>query len=143
MKLLKTYVSYSATDTEDFAEQFAHTLKAGDFVLLQGDMGAGKTHFTKGLARGLGITDVVTSPTFALHNVYYGNVVLNHFDFYRITDSAEAEVLGLNEYFYDGQSICVVEWGNNVADLLPDKKIVVNLDIKDDDTREITIGTEQ
>ena len=99
--MFQTCISHSVAETENIAERFAQTLTGGEAVLLVGEMGAGKTHFVKGLAKGLNIDDVITSPTFTLHNIYYGRLTLNHFDFYRVEDPAEAEMLGLDEFFYD------------------------------------------
>ena len=81
------YISNSVEQTMDIAMQFAATLNGGETVLLSGDLGAGKTHFAEGVARQFGIDEVVTSPTFTLHNCYQGRLALNHFDFYRIDDS--------------------------------------------------------
>ena len=122
------FISHSVEQTQLFAEQFASTLVGGEVLLLDGDMGAGKTHFVKGLALGLGISDVITSPTFALHNAYQGKLRLNHFDFYRIDDPAEAEMLGLDEFFYQKNGVCAVEWWQNVADLIP-KNVAIKISI--------------
>ncbi len=132
-------VTHSVEETECFAERFGKTLVGGDVLLLNGDLGAGKTHFVKGLARALGIIDVITSPTFALHNIYYGKLTLNHFDFYRVENSEEVEILGLNEFFFDKSGVCAIEWSENVADLLPSHCIVVTIEKIDDNTRSITI----
>ena len=134
-----SFISHSVAETESFAEQLAKSFTGGEVLLLKGDLGAGKTHFVKGLARGLGIDDVVTSPTFALHNSYSGRLTLNHFDFYRIEDSEEVAILGLDEYFYDKQGVAAIEWSQNVANLLPKHCITVAIDKIDDDTRKITI----
>lgn len=133
------FTTRSATETEQVAENFAQTLVGGEILLLKGDLGAGKTHFVKGLARGLGIDDVVTSPTFALHNVYFGRLTLNHFDFYRIENSEEAEMLGLNELFYDKNAVSAIEWSERVADLLPPNCITVAIDKVSDSVRIITV----
>jgi len=133
------FVSCSVKETERIAQTFGKTLHGGEVVLLRGEMGAGKTHFVKGLALGLDISDTITSPTFALHNQYFGRVTLNHFDFYRIEDSAEAEMLGLNEFFYDKQGVSVIEWSENIADLLPDGCISVTIEKLSDTSRRITI----
>ena len=130
----------SCAETEAFAEEFGHSLSGGAVVLLRGDLGAGKTHFVKGLARALGIDDIITSPTFALHNVYNGaNLTLNHFDFYRIENSEEVEMLGLNEYFGEKSGICAIEWSENVADLLPKNCIIVTIRKLSDCEREIVV----
>ncbi len=137
--MVETFETATVTETEQIAEHFGQTLTGGETVLLQGEMGAGKTHFCKGLAKGLGVDDVVTSPTFALHNSYKGRLTLNHFDFYRIDDPAEAEILGLDEFFYDKQGVSVIEWGDNVKDLIPPTRITVTIDKIGGDSRRITI----
>lgn len=131
----------SCEQTERFAEEWGKCLVGGDVVLLRGDLGAGKTHFVKGLARALGVREVITSPTFALHNSYDGDRwTLNHFDFYRVESSEEVELLGLNEFFFDKSGVCAIEWGENVASLLPTNCIVVTLDKISDNERRITVS---
>lgn len=139
MCMQKTYVTNSVIETERIAEQLGRTLSGGETVLLSGEMGAGKTHFVKGLAVGLEISDVITSPTFALHNSYTGRLTLNHFDFYRIDDSSEVEVLGLNEFFYDDRGVSVIEWGENIADLIPANSIRVTIEKLSENRRRITL----
>ncbi len=114
--VMSTYLSKSSEDTMEFARQYAKTLKSGDVLLLDGDMGAGKTVFAKGIARGLGIQEQVTSPTYAYMNDYDG--VLFHYDCYRIESVEQAERLGLADYFEMG-GICLIEWSQNIAPLLP------------------------
>ena len=127
-------------ETENVAKEFARTLVGGDVVLLCGDLGAGKTHFAKGLACGLGVEDVVTSPTFALHNSYQGaTLTFNHFDFYRVESSEDVEMLGLNEFFWDKSGVCAIEWSENVRELLPRNCICVNFEKISDNERKITI----
>ena len=111
-------VSESAEETAAIAEAYAKTLRAGDVVLLEGDMGAGKTAFAKGVAKGLGIEEEVTSPTYAYMNDYDGR--LFHYDCYRIESVVQAEQLGLADYF-DMGGICLIEWAQNIAPLLPRK----------------------
>lgn len=142
MKQLCVVTTHSVRETEQFARQFAARLSGGETLLLNGEMGAGKTHFVKGLAAGLGIEDVVTSPTFALHNSYDGILTLNHFDFYRLDDSAEAELLGLNEFFGRQGAVAAIEWGERVSDLLPRGCIVVDIAKMGDDDRKITVSQE-
>ena len=91
---MKTYLSHSVEETKQIAKDLATTLKGGETLLLDGDLGAGKTHFAKGLAEGLGIDELVTSPTFTLHNIYEGGrLTLNHFDFYRVDNPEDVEML--------------------------------------------------
>lgn len=112
------FISKSREQTEQFATEYAKMLKPYDVVLLDGDMGAGKTVFAKGVARGLGIEEEVTSPTYAYMNDYDGR--LFHYDCYRIESVAQAENLGLADYFEMG-GVCLVEWAQNIAPLLPKK----------------------
>ena len=109
-------ISKNQQQTEQIAYEYAKTLSKGDVVLLQGEMGAGKTTFVKGLAKGLGIEDEVTSPTYAYMNDYDG--VLYHYDCYRLSSGEDAEALGLTDYFYAG-GICVIEWSENIKSVLP------------------------
>ena len=135
----REFISNSVIETQNFAESLAKTFTGGETLLLMGEMGAGKTHFVKGLAKGLGVDDVITSPTFALHNVYSGRLTLNHFDFYRIDDSEEVAILGLNEFFKDKNGVAAIEWSENVADLLPKHCITVTIEKLDENTRKITV----
>ncbi len=130
------YISKSLKQTYKIAEEFAKTLKAGDIVLLNGEMGAGKTAFTKGIAKGLGIEDEITSPTYAYMNDYDGK--LYHYDCYRLTSGEDAEALGLTDYFYTN-GVCVLEWSENIKSVLPNEVIKVNIEKIDDKTRKITI----
>lgn len=113
---MSTFISKSREETEAFACEYAKTLQRGDVVLLDGTLGAGKTVFAKGVARGLGIAEEVTSPTYAYMNDYDGR--LFHYDCYRIESPEQAERLGLADYF-DMGGICLIEWAQNIAPLLP------------------------
>ena len=113
---MAVFISRSEADTLSFAKEYAKTLQAGDVVCLEGDMGAGKTVFAKGVAQGLGIFEEVTSPTYAYVNSYANK--LFHFDCYRVESEAFAESLGFSEYF-DMGGICLVEWSENIKGLLP------------------------
>ncbi len=110
------FISKSREETESFATAYAKTLCAGDVVLLDGEMGAGKTVFAKGVAKGLGVEEEVTSPTYAYMNDYDGR--LFHYDCYRIETVEQAEQLGLADYF-DMGGICLIEWAQNITPLLP------------------------
>ena len=130
-----TYISKSREETMAFALEYAKTLRAGDVVLLDGDMGAGKTVFTKGVAKGLQIEEEVTSPTYAYMNDYDGR--LFHYDCYRIESVEQAESLGLADYF-DMGGICLIEWSQKIAPLLPKKVKRVTIKKIDETTREIS-----
>ncbi len=127
-------IAKTPEQTMEYAEKYAKTLRAGDVVLLKGEMGAGKTVFVKGLAKGLGIEDEITSPTYAYMNDYDG--VLYHYDCYRLKNGAQAEALGLTDYFFAG-GICVIEWSENIADVLPENCKTVMIRKLDANTREI------
>lgn len=123
--------------TIQIAKEYAKTLAAGDVVLLEGEMGAGKTVFVKGIAEALGIADEITSPTYAYMNDYYGK--LYHYDCYRLKSGAQAEALGLCDYFY-GKGICVIEWAENIADALPAHCKRVKIVKRGENEREIVCG---
>ena len=122
---MAVFVSHSEEETLSFAQGYAKSLEPGDVVCLEGEMGAGKTVFAKGVARGLGILEEVTSPTYAYVNSYQNK--LFHFDCYRVASEAFAEALGFSEYF-DMGGICLVEWSENIKGLLPQrvKRVVIS-----------------
>ena len=122
---MAVFISRSAEQTINFAREYASSLKGGDVVLLNGDMGAGKTVFAKGVALGLGIDDEILSPTYAYMNDYGGK--LYHYDCYRLSSGAQAEGLGLTDYFY-GDGVCLVEWAQNIADVLPENCKTVTIE---------------
>ena len=128
-------ITKSREETIKFAEEYGKTLRGGDVLLLDGEMGAGKTVFTKGIALALGINAEITSPTYAYLNDYDGK--LYHYDCYRLSSGEDAEALGLTEYFY-GNGVCVVEWSENIADVLPDNCKKVKIEKIDLNTRKIT-----
>lgn len=133
------FYSRSAEETERIAEGLAGSLRSGDVLLLDGDMGAGKTVFAKGIARGLGVAEAVTSPTYAYMNEYEGEkLTLYHYDCYRITSVEQAETLGLGEYFYMG-GVCLVEWAQNIAPLLPENCRRVRIVKMSENEREINL----
>ena len=99
-------------ETEKIGEEFAKTLKPADIVAMYGGMGMGKTAFTRGVARGLGIDDRVTSPTYAIVNEYYGDLSLFHFDLFRISGSDELFDIGFDDYL-TRNGVCVIEWFEN------------------------------
>lgn len=128
-------ITKSREETIKFAEEYGKTLRGGDVLLLDGEMGAGKTVFTKGIALALGINAEITSPTYAYLNDY--DEKLYHYDCYRLSSGEDAEALGLTEYFY-GNGVCVVEWSENIADVLPDNCKRVKIEKIDLNTRKIT-----
>ncbi len=134
------YTSHSPEDTEKIAAEFARTLRPNDVVAMYGDLGAGKTAFAKGVARALGVTAYVTSPTFTIVNEYKGNMPFYHFDAYRIGSSEEMYDIGFEDYIYAG-GVSLIEWSELIEDILPDKRYRVTIEKSqtDDNTRTITI----
>jgi tRNA threonylcarbamoyladenosine biosynthesis protein TsaE len=126
----------SVEETMHIARALGSLLKPGMIITLEGDLGAGKTHFTQGLARGLGVQGIVNSPTFSLIKEYQGaSLELYHMDLYRI-DPDEAEELGLEEYFY-GEGVCVIEWAGRIHEMLSKERLDIHLRIKGENEREI------
>ena len=130
------YISSSFEETIKIAQNYASTLTKGSVILLLGEMGAGKTAFTKGIAKGLGITQEITSPTYAYMNDYDGK--LYHYDCYRLRSGEDCEDLGLTDYFYlDG--ICVIEWPLNIQSVLPKNCKKVEIIKLDENKRKIIL----
>ena len=125
MKDTFKYHSKSPEESLELAKQLASKLKKGDVVTLTGDLGAGKTTFTKGLAKGLGVTRNVNSPTFTILKEYEGHLPFYHMDAYRIEN--EFEELGLDGYF-DGSGVTVVEWPSMIEEQLPQQRLGIVID---------------
>lgn len=131
--------THSPEETEAIGRKIAAKLLPGDIIAYYGDLGAGKTAFTRGLAAGLGVTEQVTSPTYTIVNEYLsGRMPLFHFDMYRLASSDELFDIGWEDYLRRG-GVCVVEWSENVADALEDP-IVVRIEHTGGDGRRITIS---
>ena len=135
------FISNSIDETKKIASEFAKSIKPGDVITLNGDLGAGKTAFTSGLIQGLGVSNMVSSPTFTIVNEYLnGEIPVYHFDLYRLGYEDELYDIGIDEYLY-GNGVCVFEWPQLVEELLEN---YYNIDIKKDldvseDYRKITI----
>lgn len=119
-------VTHSVEETVAFGARFGQNLQSGDVVALIGNLGSGKTQFTRGICQGLGVAQPVTSPTFVLINEYDGNLPVYHFDFYRLESETEIRDLGIDDYFND-TGICVIEWAERGLNLLPENRIEVYL----------------
>jgi len=130
-------------ETELFAQDFAKMLVGGEVVLLGGDLGAGKTTFTKCVLRSLGVKDDVTSPTFTIMRQYQGKKFkIYHFDMYRLSSGAEASEFGLEDYIYskDPQSIVFIEWPENIKDILVGDFLKINISFVEENVREFEIS---
>lgn len=126
------WISNALEETEEFSKKLADALQPGDVITLEGDLGAGKTAFTKGLALGLGIRKNVNSPTFTIIKEYVGRIPLYHMDVYRLEDSDED--LGFDEYF-EGEGVTVVEWAHLIEDQLPEERLNIYIHHQGNDSR--------
>lgn len=130
----------SVEETVEIGKRLGMNVTKGTTVCLTGDLGTGKTHFSKGFADGLGIKGTITSPTFTLINEYYdGRLPLYHFDVYRVHDEESVLDLGFEEYIY-GNGVCLIEWADLIEGILPEEFIHVNIEkTENEDERVITI----
>ena len=120
--------SFSAEDTAALGEQLGRNARPGEVYTLIGDLGVGKTVFTQGFAKGLGITEPVNSPTFTIVQVYEeGRLPFYHFDVYRIGDVEEMDEIGYEDYFF-GQGVCLIEWANLIEEILPESYVRVTIE---------------
>lgn len=140
--MLLEIISKNPEQTEEIASKIGQSLEGGEVIALLGDLGVGKTVFTKGLARGLGIEEPVTSPTFTLIKEYQGRVPLYHIDAYRLSSGEEAELCGLGEYF-DQEGVVVVEWPQNIWDLIPQDALEVRISLLPEGRKLVFCGQER
>ena len=130
-------ITSSATETRKLGERLAEQLKAGDVILLEGELGAGKSELARGIARGLGVTETVTSPSFTILNVYEsGRIPLYHFDWYRLESSEELYELGMDEYL-GGDGIALVEWPAMCPDAVPASCLRIRIEAEGENVRQI------
>lgn len=135
-----TFKSNSELDTMLFAKEFASKLNKGDVIVLNGDLGSGKTKFTEGFLSYFGLENEISSPTFTIVNEYKkDDLYIFHFDVYRLEDSSEFYAIGGEEYFEKG--ICIIEWGDLIKDALPKKYIQIDFsrDLTDENSRTLSI----
>ena len=135
---LKIFYSESENDTEKIGAEFSSGLNGGTVVAMYGDLGAGKTAFVRGMARGMGLSCRVSSPTFTIVNEYPGSPELIHFDMYRLSSAEELFDIGWEDYLNRG-AICAVEWSENVKDAFFGDEITVTIEKTGDSSRSITI----
>ena len=134
-----TVETHSAEETRALGERLAGRLRAGDVLVLQGELGAGKSELTRGIAAGLGVSETVTSPSFTILNVYEsGKCPLYHFDWYRLESEEELYELGMDEYL-GGDGIAVVEWAERCPDAVPENVLRIRLEVTGGESRRITI----
>ena len=118
---------HNVNDTTQLGIKLGELLNPGDIICLTGDLGAGKTHITKGIALGLGINDNITSPTFTIVNEYEGGrLKLNHFDVYRVSDPDEIYAIGFDNYIFS-DAVSIIEWANYIEEILPQDFLHINI----------------
>ena len=132
------YKTESPEETIELASKIGAVLRKGDVIAYRDGLGAGKTTFTRGLAIGAGLEDEVTSPTFALINEYHGDLDIYHFDMYRIEGTDDLETTGFFDYPMD-ESVFVIEWSENISEILPENTIYIEIKRTGDESREIII----
>ncbi len=136
-----SWTAPTAERTREIARMLSGELRDGDTVVLRGDLGAGKSEFARGIARGLGYDGPIPSPSFTILNEYEGGrLSLHHFDWYRLSSSDELYESGLNEYI-GGRGVCVIEWSERAPDALPEDCLVVTLTPQDNGARRISMET--
>lgn len=130
---MRNVIIRDETETKKFAIDVAQTLKKGDVIALVGDLGTGKTTLSKYIAEALGITEIITSPTFTIVQEYHsGRLPLYHFDVYRVDDIEEMYRIGYEEYFY-GEGVCIVEWADIVEEIIPEDAKVIFIEYGEDE----------
>ena len=142
MSEIKIYETHSMEETSELGRQMGTAAGPGDVLTLSGDLGVGKTVFTKGFALGIGVTEAVSSPTFTIVQEYHsGRLPLYHFDVYRIGDPEEMDEVGFDDYVY-GDGVSLIEWAELIEEILPEKRtrILIEKDVeKGFDYRKITV----
>lgn len=135
----ESYISDSAAQTEDFACKFADSVDSGIVIAMKGDLGAGKTCFTRGFAKGMGFLGDVNSPTFAIVNEYLGGrLPIYHFDMYRVSGWEDLYSTGYFEYMESG-GVLIIEWSENIESALPEDVVIVTIEKIDEQKRKISV----
>ena len=136
------FIVNSVEDTMELGKQIGKLASSGDIICLTGDLGTGKTHLSKGLAKGLGITEHITSPTFNIVNEYHsGRLSFYHFDVYRVSDPDEIYAIGFDEYIF-GNGVSLIEWANYIEEIIPREYLYINIKKmpeEGEDVRKITV----
>ena len=133
-----TFTTHTPEETISLGEKIGNKLKKGDVIAMQGTLAAGKTTITKGIAKALGISDTITSPTFCLISEYYGKMPLYHMDVYRLEGGEDFVNLGTADMIY-GDGVSIIEWSEKIMDELPKRTIILRITPHDDGSRTIEI----
>ena len=132
------FITNTVEETIELGKKIGRSLEPGDIICIDGDLGSGKTHLTKGIALGLGIDEHITSPTFNIVNEYEGKIKLYHFDVYRVNDPDEIAAIGFDEYIFS-DAVSVIEWSDYIKELIPDDHIQINIANESETRRSINI----
>jgi len=130
--------SHSAEETQRFGKELGQLAMPGDVILLVGNLGAGKTCLTQGIAWGLNIDGYARSPSFVVMNEYRGRLPMYHIDLYRLDNIAEIADLGLDDYLY-GKGFCVIEWADKALDLMPPQNLLIKIDLLGENERKLDL----
>lgn len=138
---MKKIITHSEKETENFAFELSQTVKFGTVLTLNGDLGAGKTVFARGFARGLGVTEAVSSPTYTIAQEYAlpNGKRLYHLDLYRISSPEAGLAFGVDEFFNDPKAIALVEWPERIGEVISEDAVKINIRYLNDSEREITV----
>lgn len=135
----KAFTTNNPEETMRLGREIGKLLKQGDVIALIGNLGTGKTVIANGLCRSLGVNeDYITSPTYTIINQYDGRIPVYHIDLYRLNDSRELYNIGWDEYIY-GNGTCIIEWADKAGEMLPEKYLIVNIEVTGKDKRKITL----
>lgn len=138
---MKTIKINSINEMKKFGNQIGKSLKGGETICLRGNLGAGKTHLTQYIGEGMGIDEYITSPTFALLNIYNGEINLNHFDTYRLESVEDFEELGFEDYLFSND-VNIIEWPDVIFEFLPESTLVIEIEKGAEEERFINIKTD-
>lgn len=139
-KILKTFISHSREETVAFGESIGRAAPGGAVIAFLGDLGAGKTTLSKGIAKGLGIDEEVTSPTYTIISEYLGRLVLYHIDAYRLTGESDFAEIGGHEMLENPGSICLVEWSERLPGIVNERTATIEIHVEKDDSRRFSVS---
>lgn len=137
----KKIIIKSKSEMENLAKLISESLEGGEIISLRGDLGAGKTYFTKFIGKYLGVQENIVSPTFAILNIYEGKFKIFHFDVYRLGGEEEFSDLGFEEYLY-GKGISIIEWADRISEILPEYAIDIEIKSTGEEARIVNISSE-
>lgn len=133
---MENIIVNSLDEMREIGLNIGKNLKGSEIILLRGNLGAGKTHLTKFIGEGMGIKDYITSPSFALLNIYEGDIALYHFDAYRLEEDIDTELLGFDDYIYS-EGVSIIEWPDRMMDIIPNEYLEIRIDYGKNDQERV------